>query len=53
MTFLISGANVYRSHCFENLDILIKDGIVADISPRIVPESGIAVYNFKDRKSVV
>jgi len=47
MTFLISGANVYRSHCFENLDILIKDGIVADISPRIVPESGISVYNFK------
>ena len=47
MTFLISCANVYRSHCFENLDILIKDGIVADISPRIVPESGIAVYNFK------
>lgn len=47
MTFLISGANVYRSRCFENLDILIKDGIVADISPRIVTESGIAVYNFK------
>lgn len=47
MTFLISGANVYRSHCFEKLDILIKDGIVADISPRIVPKNGIAVYNFR------
>ncbi len=48
MTALFKGASVYYNKKFQNCDILVKDGIVADIAPEITQDKGVTVYNFNN-----
>ncbi|MCH5190815.1 MAG: dihydroorotase [Oscillospiraceae bacterium] len=46
MTELIKGAKVFLDSCFLNKDILISDGIIADIADSIGPECADTVYSY-------
>ena len=46
MKQLLCGAKVYHNSSFERRDILINDGIIAEISNDISPSKADVVYNF-------
>lgn len=48
MTELIKGAKVFLNSCFLNKDILISDGIIADIADSIGSECANTVYNYNN-----
>ena len=48
MKKLITNSTIYYNSEFVKKDILIDDGIIAEISDHIVPECADFVYNFKD-----
>lgn len=48
MKQLFCGAKVYYDSCFLNKDILIDNGIIAEISDSLVSECADITYNFKD-----
>ena len=48
MKKLIINSTIYYNSEFVKKDILIDDGIIAEISDHIAPESADFVYNFKD-----
>ena len=48
MKKLITNSTIYYNSEFVKKDILIDDGIIAEISDHIAPESADFVYNFKD-----
>ncbi len=45
MAYLIRGAKVFFEDHFEKLDILVKDGIISNISSKISDFSGTAVFD--------
>lgn len=49
MKQLIANATVYYNSKFIKKDILIDNGIIAEISDSIAPECADVVYNFKDK----
>lgn len=48
MKQLIKNATVFYNSKFAKYDILIDDGIIAEISDSLAPECADVVYNFKD-----
>ncbi len=48
MEFIVSNAKVYHNGSFSRADVLIRDGIVADISPRVSAEGNIDVFDFNN-----
>lgn len=48
MKQLITNATVYYDSGFSKKDILINDGIIAEISDSLAPECADVVYNFND-----
>ena len=48
MKQLICGAEIYTGSGFNKKDILLDNGIIAEISAGINPDCADAVYNFQD-----
>ena len=48
MDYIVKGAYVYRNNGFTVSDLLIKDGVIAAVSPIISPYSEATVYNFNN-----
>ena len=48
MDYIVKGAYIYKNNEFTVSDLLIKDGVIAGISPIIHPFSETAVYNFNN-----
>lgn len=48
MAYLFSKATVYVKDKFQRADILVRDGLIADISGTIVPAAGDEVFNFNN-----
>ncbi len=48
MTALFKGVSVYYNKKIQNCDILVENGIIADVAPEIIPNKGVTVYNFNN-----
>ena len=48
MNYLIQNASVFVDGTFISSDVLIKDGIIADIKPSISPVSGVTVFDMNN-----